>query len=475
MGPNLAPKSAADADVEVPALVIAYCHSEPDRVGEVALFPKLHAPMVLGRKAGEDPAEPRVTFHRQRPGELVAMPPLEGETLSRRQLVITARPFGFEVENVGRGELLVNGEPAARHLVPSGGTIQVAGALVLYCTSRPLALAPGELAPAARGAFGEPDRFGIAGESPVAWELVDQLVLAGRATGAALVRGPTGSQKELAARAVHALGARPGGPFVARTGRAVATALASAELFGNAKDQPRAGTPAAPGALAEAAGGALFVDDLADLPPEALERLLRFVETGEYCRVGESAVRRGDARVVAATSRPFASLGREPASRFASHVLVPALEARPEDIPLLVRQLVLRFAERDAVRGERFITKGPDGRLEAKVEPALVDALLRHEYASQVDGLEKILTTAMRGSKRTTLLAYPDLIEKSSRQLPVAVAVDDEDGDPVPQGDEARLRALMGGSSRYASVAIAATALGVTRRQVYRLMRKYGI
>jgi len=81
----------------------------------------------------------------------------------------------------------------------------------------------------------------------------------------------------------------------------------------------------------------------------------------------------------------------------------------------------------------------------------------------------------MRGSKRTTLLAYPDLIEKSSRQLPVAVAVDDEDGDPVPQGDEARLRALMGGSSRYASVAIAATALGVTRRQVYRLMRKYGI
>ena len=146
MGPNLAPKSAADADVEVPALVIAYCHSEPDRVGEVALFPKLHAPMVLGRKAGEDPAEPRVTFHRQRPGELVAMPPLEGETLSRRQLVITARPFGFEVENVGRGELLVNGEPAARHLVPSGGTIQVAGALVLYCTSRPLALAPGELA-----------------------------------------------------------------------------------------------------------------------------------------------------------------------------------------------------------------------------------------------------------------------------------------------------------------------------------------
>lgn len=155
-----------------------------------------------------------------------------------------------------------------------------------------------------------------------------------------LLVGETGTGKELAVEYLHGLAFPAGQPLVAVNCGGLSETLAEAELFGAARGA-FTGAVEREGLVAQAEGGTLFLDEFGALPASVQARLLRFLESGVYRRVGEARERRVQARVVAATCeghRLEAGVRQDLLHRVAGRVIeVPSLDRRREDLPLLVR------------------------------------------------------------------------------------------------------------------------------------------
>jgi DNA-binding NtrC family response regulator len=475
----------------VPALVLAWSAEEPGRIGEVAFTGPLGQSLVLGR--GDDGSSDRMRFFRQRPGELVEAPPLEGKALSRRQLVVRRFAAGIEVERVGRCPLFVNGASVDGAAVTPGDVLWLRGQLVLYCCLRPRRLPLARYFPeGAWGSFGEPDAFGMLGESPTMWGLRDQIAFGAKSGVHILLRGDSGTGKELAARAIHGLSARAGKALVSRNAATFPSGLIDAELFGNAKNYPNPGTPERPGLIGQAHGSTLFLDEIGELPQDLQSHLLRVLdEGGEYQRLGEATIRRSDFYLIGATNRPPASLKHDLLARLAVRIELAPLGDRREDIPLLLRSLLLRAAEKSPEIGSRFVVR-LGGRADVRVDGALIDALLRRRFATNVRELDGLLWRAMGASPDDVVLfskaafAPTDKTpEDSSSALPARVQ-DRMDGAALPArrspahapppreptADEIRSSV----QRENGNVRRAAEALGLpSRYALYRLIRKHGI
>jgi two-component system nitrogen regulation response regulator NtrX len=155
-----------------------------------------------------------------------------------------------------------------------------------------------------------------------------------------MIVGPSGAGKELAARTMHQLSARAGGPFIVINAAAITPDRMETELFGV---EQNGGEPRKLGALEDAHGGTLFVDDVADLPRETQNRILRVLVEQTFQRVGGSAKVAVDVRIVASTARNLEALIAEGAFREDLYhrlsvvpIRVPALSERREDIPDLI-------------------------------------------------------------------------------------------------------------------------------------------
>ncbi|OJH41456.1 sigma-54-dependent transcriptional regulator [Cystobacter ferrugineus] len=169
-----------------------------------------------------------------------------------------------------------------------------------------------------------------------------------------LVRGESGSGKELVARALHFEGPRQAGPFVAINCTAIPNALLESELFGHVKGSFTGATTPRRGLFLEADGGTLFLDEIGDMAPELQAKLLRVLEDGEVRAVGADAARKVDVRVVAATHQELEARVREGKFRqdlfYRLNVVplrVPPLRERREDIPLLVEHFIAKSRERN--------------------------------------------------------------------------------------------------------------------------------
>jgi two-component system response regulator HydG len=169
-----------------------------------------------------------------------------------------------------------------------------------------------------------------------------------------LVRGESGSGKELVARALHFEGPRQAGPFVAINCTAIPNALLESELFGHVKGSFTGATTPRRGLFLEADGGTLFLDEIGDMAPELQAKLLRVLEDGEVRAVGADAARKVDVRVVAATHQDLEARVREGKFRqdlfYRLNVVplrVPPLRERREDIPLLVEHFIAKSRERN--------------------------------------------------------------------------------------------------------------------------------
>jgi len=162
-----------------------------------------------------------------------------------------------------------------------------------------------------------------------------------------LVLGESGTGKELVARAVHDCSARSDGPFVAINGATLTSELAASELFGHVRGAYTGAAAGRLGAFRAAAGGTLFIDEVASLQAAVQAHLLRVVEDGMVLPLGSDVAIRVDVRIVAATCEPIADLVRSGGFRAdlsqrlaACLVRVPALRERPEDVPALARHLL---------------------------------------------------------------------------------------------------------------------------------------
>ena len=376
------------------SLVIAWSREEPGRIGERWLLPA-RGEVVIGRGGAraDDPA-PRLLPVQLRPGGLLPTGPLNSRQISRLQLWLTVRDGAVMLRNVGRCPLRYNDHPIEKvNRLEEGDVLELEGRMLLLCVR-----GPGHLPGAASHTFGEPDEHGIVGESAAAWELRRQLRFIGPRKAHVLILGESGVGKELAAQALHALSLRRDGPLIQRNAATLPEGLIDAELFGNIAGYPNPGMPARAGLVGAADGGSLFLDELAELPQEAQSHLLRVLDSGEFQSLGSARSRTADFRLLAATNRPPDALKHDILARFGLTLQIPDLNARRDDIPLLVRHILRQRLATDTGLAQRFSAPGGP-----RLSPRLLSALLRHTYTAHVRELSRILWQAMLESADGTL------------------------------------------------------------------------
>jgi len=277
------------------------------------------------------------------------------------------------------------------------------------------------------------------------------------------VFGETGTGKENVARALHELSPRARQRFVAVNAAGFTDDLLVAELFGHARGAFTGAVTAREGYVAQAEGGTLFVDEVAEMSPLAQVRLLRFLQEREYQRLGETTTRRADVRVISATNVDLAARVREGRFRLdlffrlkAERIVVPPLRDRGDDVLLLARHF-LRL--QSAARGE------PPPVLSSEVEKAL----LRHHWPGNVREMEnEMQRLGVRAAGRAVRLEdlSPELRDET--RVPVFGLRE------ALQRTEADL--VRGSLDRHGWIlARAAAELGITRQALWAKVRRLGL
>jgi hypothetical protein len=375
-------------------LVICWAGEGWRRVGEVCLLPP-RGWVTLGRGEG---GAGRALWVRQRPGVNEPSAPLDGKRLSREQLRLSVEDGQVLVENIGRCPAVARGQEASRLRLAPGEVLVLRKELLLLVSRRPLLLPPLSSFPAEQiPPFGQPDAFGLVGESPAQWALRDQIAFAARRTFPVLIQGESGTGKELVAQAIHRLSSRSEGPFLARNAATLPSGLIDAELFGNARDYPHAGMRERQGLVGEAHGGTLFLDEIGELPEELQVHLLRVLDRGgHYQRLGEARPRSSDLRFVGATNRGTERLKHDLLARFTLRLRTPSVEARREDIPLIAQHLLRESTRDDLEVRSRFVEDGPGSWF--RIAPGMIEFLLLRGYQTHVRELSTLLWQAVAES-----------------------------------------------------------------------------
>lgn len=401
MNDTLVTESTDQTDPGGPAeqswvLTLAWCDGEPERVGEALILPTSRRPRTLhfGRGTGEGD---RLVPFRIRPGVLRPQAPLASPRLSRSHLEVTLDAGVARVRNIGRGALMADGEAVEVVELRDGQVLEIEGRLVIWVERRAVVL--GDWADRENPPFGGPDKDGLVGESPLAWEVRRQLDFLGPRRAHVLVLGPSGSGKELAASGLHRRSGR-GGPLVSRNASTLPPGIVDAELFGNVKGYPNAGMPARPGLVGAADKGTLFLDEIGDLPEEVQPHLLRLLDHGEHQVLGDHRSRTVDLRVVGATHRPATALRHDLQARFPLRIALVGLDSRRADIPLIARELLRQILAGEPDLAKRFLD--PQGV--PRVSAALIAGLLRRpRWTTHVRELRALLWASLLGSRGDTV------------------------------------------------------------------------
>ncbi|HKL78213.1 MAG TPA: sigma-54 dependent transcriptional regulator [Gammaproteobacteria bacterium] len=223
--------------------------------------------------------------------------------------------------------------------------------------------------------------YGIIGESPAVRELLHTVELVAPAPSTVQITGESGTGKELVARALHTASARADQPFIAVNCAALPGELIESELFGHEKGAFTGAQQSRAGKFEEAGSGTLFLDEVGEMPLAMQVKLLRALQEREFTRLGSHRPLPLNARLVTATNR---DLNREVAEgRFREDLYyrlkviplhLPALRERPDDIPVLARHFLTRFA-RDLERPQPGLTAEASAALQAYPWPGNIREL----------------------------------------------------------------------------------------------------
>ena len=208
------------------------------------------------------------------------------------------------------------------------------------------------------------DRYEVArliGQSPAMKRVQELIHQVAPTDSTMLITGPSGTGKELVARAIHFSGPRRDGRFIAVDCGAIAPNLIASELFGHVRGAFTGADQDRRGLVQEADGGTLFLDEISNLSLDLQASLLRVIETNEVRPVGSSASVAVNVRYVAASNRDLGALVAEEKFREDLYyrlkvfpIWLPPLRERREDIPLLGRHFLARFSARMHKRIEDF-------------------------------------------------------------------------------------------------------------------------
>lgn len=242
---------------------------------------------------------------------------------------------------------------------------------------------------------GRAEFSGFVGKSLPMQALYRMIEAAAPSDASVLISGETGTGKELTAQAVHRNSKRRKKPMVSLNCGAIPKDLIESELFGHVKGAFTGATGDRAGAAERADGGTLFLDELGEMPIELQPKLLRFLQTGEYTRVGDSKTRNANIRFVAATNRDPLQAVRKGLLRedlfFRLNVIpieLPALRERGEDILTLAESFLSRFT-------------AEEGKPDLSMSDGMRASLLNHAWPGNVRELENYI-------RRSVILSATD-------------------------------------------------------------------
>src|SRR5262245_40684741 len=307
----------------------------------------------------------------------------------------------------------------------------------------------------------EPARYRLVGSTPALQRVLQLIQKVAPTAATVLVRGASGTGKELVARAIHYNSPRRDRPLVTINCAALQETLLESELFGHEKGAFTGAVKDKAGLIEVAEGGTLFIDEIAEMAPGLQAKLLRVLENGHYRRVGSTQENQANVRVIAATNKVLEEEMK--AARFREdlyyrlHVIaieLPLLRERREDIPELV----------DHFLGTRQIGPTP-----TRVHPDALEALMRYDWPGNVRELANVLERAQILAEDHTI-TLDDLPENLAASAP---ATSEAPSNP---------RALRGVERRHILEVLqqekwnkvhAARVLEVSRRALYRLIAKH--
>ena len=196
---------------------------------------------------------------------------------------------------------------------------------------------------------------GIVGHSAKLGEVIARVKLVAPSKATILIEGETGTGKELIAQAIHQASPRARAPFVPVHCAALPAALLESELFGHERGSFTGATERREGRFESADGGTIFLDEIGEIGPEIQVKLLRFIETKSFERIGSTKTITVDVRLVAATNRNLEQMVKEGKFRedlfFRLNVVritMPPLRERTDDIPVLLEHFIKMYAAENA-------------------------------------------------------------------------------------------------------------------------------
>ncbi len=340
---------------------------------------------------------------------------------------------------------------------------------LLFAVKKALAARPKEAPPPRL----EPaDTEGFVGAGPAMEAVRETLARAARGMATVLIRGETGTGKEVAARALHRASPRRDGPFVKVHCGALPDTLLESELFGYEKGAFTGATHRKPGRVDLAQGGTLFLDEIGDASPVIQLKLLRLLQDREYERLGGTETLKADVRFVAATHRDLESLVASGAFREdlfyrlnVVPIFLPPLRDRPGEVRVLAQHFCGHFAAANE-RPEMHLSDEALALLEAQPWPGNV---------RELENFVERLVVLSDGPE----IGAADVRRELERRPPVSAAVSEAgaaDGTLEARRKEGEKEAILEALRRAGNnKTLAARILGVSRRTLYNKLAQYGI
>jgi two-component system, NtrC family, nitrogen regulation response regulator GlnG len=415
------------ARARIPALTILY-HPDLRRVGERALLGGL----LEGRTAYLSRLEP--VFESSRRGEPL---PLEDRHVSRSPLRLSrSAETGALQLSIGECRTRVAADGAPVQETWTGSSKDLERGVVLELADRVVLLLHTVPATPIQAA----ESFGLVGESEGILRVRREIRRVADLDVPVLLRGETGTGKELVARAIHNASRRRGGPCPCVNMGAIPPSLAVSELFGSTRGAFTGSVRDQTGYFQRAHGGTLFLDEIGDTPPEVQVMLLRVLETGEVQRVGGAESQKVDVRLIAATDADLERAiedGRFRAPllhRLAGYeIAIPPLRERRDDFG----RLLLHFLRQELQAiGQEHRLEPPREDASPWMPASVVARLARHDWPGNVRQLLNTVRQIVIASRASEVVEIGPQIEKLLREAapapPAAEAPEPVRAEPLP-------------------------------------------